>query len=95
MTYEIRNVDELENSAANLATYNQKITNNASSIKWVLGQIQENWENEAAADLASIIEGLTECINNLNNTISPTIAKYVTTMNTLVAETRRNQSQSA
>ncbi len=89
----LANLGTFDKHVANLASINQRLVNNASSIEWILGQIKQNWENEAGTDLKSIIEGLEKCINTLNNTISPTITKYVSTMNVLSEDTKRNESE--
>ncbi len=94
MTYDIRSIDELESSTATLASSNQKVTNDAQSLAYILEQIKTNWQNEAGTDLASIITELEKCINSLQNAINPTVSKYIETMNTLVAESRSTQSRS-
>lgn len=94
MTYDIRNIDQLENSTATLSSSNQKVANNAQSLAYILNQIRTNWQNEAGADLASIISELEKCISSLQTAINPTVEKYVETMNTLVAESRSNQNRS-
>lgn len=94
MTYDIRSVDELENSTARLSSSNQVVSNDADSLAYILEQIKTNWQNEAGTDLASIILELEKCIQSLKNAINPTVSKYIETMNTLVAESRTTQSRS-
>ena len=93
MTYNIKSIDELEASTAALASSNQKVTNNANSLSYILNQIKENWQNEAGSDLASFITELEKCINSIQYAISPTVTEYVKTMNTLAAESRSTQSK--
>lgn len=93
MTYSIRSIDELENSANALASSNQKITNDATSLNYILEQIKSNWQNEAGTDLASIITELEKCIKSISEAINPTVGEYVKTMNMLVAESRSTQSK--
>lgn len=93
MTYDIRNIDELESSTATLASTNQKVSNDIASLAFILNEIRTNWQNEAGADLASIIKELEDCINKVQTAINPTVGKYVTTMNNLVAESRSTQSR--
>lgn len=93
MTYDITSVDQLETSTADLATINQNVSTNVTSLASVLNDIKTNWQNEAGADLASIIKELEDCINKLQTAINPTVGKYVETMNTLVANSRSTQSR--
>lgn len=94
MTYDIKSIDQLENSAMTLASSNQKIANDAESLAYIIGQIRSNWQNEAGSDLASIITELEKCITNIQGAINPTISEYTKTMNTLVAESRSTQNRS-
>lgn len=94
MTYEIKNVDELEQSAADLANSNQKVSSDAASLVYIIKEIKANWQNEAGTDLASIISELERCTNKLQQAINPTLAKYIETMNSLVIESRTTQNQS-
>ncbi len=91
--YQINNAIELENSASNLATYNQKLANNVQSLQYILKTVQENWQNDSGADLQSYINGLNTCISRLSNTIIPVIDKYVNTMNTLAISTQQTQQR--
>lgn len=94
MTYSIQNVDNLENSAQELENSNSKVINDAESLQYILNQILSNWENEEGLDRKGIEEEFVGCINNLKEAITPTITKYVKTMNTLVGETRTIQKRS-
>ena len=91
--YQINNAIELENSASNLDTYNQKLANNVQSLQYILKTVQENWQNDSGADLQSYITGLNTCISRLSNTIIPVIDKYVNTMNTLAVSTQQTQQR--
>ncbi len=91
MTYEIKDLSLLESDTADLSSANGKIQGNASSLQYIINQIRANWQNEAGQDLASILQELEECSNTLTNAIVPTVEKYVNTMNTLAAESRRTQ----
>lgn len=93
MTYDIKSIDGLETSTSELATTNQKVSNDVASLAYILNEIKTNWQNEAGADLASIITELEGCINKVQTAINPTVGKYVTTMNNLVAESRSTQSK--
>lgn len=93
MTYDIKSIDNLESSAATLASTNQKVSTDVVSLTYILNQIKANWQNEAGADLASIIKELEDCINRIQSAINPTVGKYVDTMNNLVAESRSTQSR--
>ncbi len=93
MTYDIKSIDNLESSTSNLATINQKVSSDVASLAYILNSIKINWQNETGADLASIITELEGCINRLQNAITPTVGKYVDTMNNLVAESRSTQSR--
>lgn len=94
MTYEIKNVDQLETSVADLASSNQKIISDAASLAYIIKAIKENWENESGKDLDSILTELASCTDKLQNTINPVVDKYVQTITTLVAESKRIQGQS-
>ncbi|HBA37939.1 MAG TPA: hypothetical protein DCY94_04390 [Firmicutes bacterium] len=92
MTYEIRNLDDLENSVSDLLRVNENIRKNADSMQYIIKQVKINWENEAGQDLASILQELEECANKIEGAIIPTVDKYVSVMNTLVQESRSTQS---
>lgn len=93
MTYDIRNVNSLESSAATLNNINQKVANDVSSLANVINEIKANWQNEEGADLASIITELENCVKKVQTVINPTVEKYVNTMNILVEESRTTQSR--
>lgn len=92
-SYEIVSIDRLENSAGNLANYNQQITNNVGSLKSVMNAMSENWENEDGQDINSILLNLNDAIKSLSEEIQPVITTYVKSLNQIVAETRANQSK--
>lgn len=91
--YYIASLDRLENSAANLASYNQQITNNASSLTYIVNSVRENWENENGQDIESILANLNDAIRVLSEDIQPVISTYVETLNRIVTETRLNQGK--
>lgn len=91
--YIIKSLPELEKSAAELANYNQKLTNNISSLKYIINQIQTNWENSDGRDIESIMKNLNTLMNTMSENIQPVIAKYVETLNNMVAETKIIQSR--
>ncbi len=92
-SYEIVSLDRLENSAGNLASYNQQISNNIGSLKYIMKAILENWENEAGQDISSIMLNLNDAIKTLSEDIQPVITTYVKTLNNIVTETRANQNR--
>lgn len=93
MTYEIKDIDRLESSAADLASSNQKISSDAASLTQILNEIRQSWENESGTDLQSILTELDGCIKKIQTAINPVVGKYVETMNTLVAESRTTQNK--
>lgn len=93
MTYEIEDFDQLESSAADLANSNQKILGDASSLTYIIKQIRANWQNETGKDINSALTELEACTDKIQNAINPVVGKYVETMNTLVAESRRIEGQ--
>lgn len=93
-TYDIANVPALENSSANLANYNQQLTNNIKSLEYVMNSINQNWQNESGNDINSIMNNLNNGINTLSENIQPVIGKYVETLNQIVVETKVNQNRS-
>lgn len=94
MIYNIQNVDWLEQDASDLATQKQKVYECVEQIKLLINDIKSNWENEAGADLQSIITELEKFDHILLSAINPVVSKYVETMNILVAESRSNQNRS-
>ena len=88
MTYDIRDVNALESTVSDLATTCQSVVKNGESLQYILNQITTNWQNDEGQDIQSIVAELQGCIANLNNAIAPTVSKYISTMNTLVAESR-------
>lgn len=92
-TYEISSIDGLENSAGTLANYNQQISNNIASLKYVMNAVQENWENSDGQDINSIMTNLNDAIKSLSEEIQPVIATYVKSLNQIVTETRATQSR--
>ncbi len=93
MTYEIKDIDGLESSTADLASSNQKIASDAASLTQILNEIRQSWENESGTDLQSILTELDDCIKKIQTAINPVVGKYVETMNTLVAESRTTQNK--
>lgn len=91
-TYEIKDVNALEESAGNLATYSQNLVNNTNSLSYILETVNGLWQNENGQDKASYVSTLNECIKEIKETIIPTLNRYVETMNTLAASTRTTQS---
>lgn len=94
MTYEIRDINQLEGSTQELANTNQKVTSDVSSLEYILKEIRENWQNDEGTDIMSIVAELEQCINKLRVAITPTVGRYVDTMNSLVAESRATQNKS-
>lgn len=91
-TYEIKDVNALEESAGNLATYSQNLVNNTNSLSYILETVNNLWQNENGQDKASYVSTLNDCIKEIKETIIPTLNRYVETMNTLAASTRTTQS---
>ncbi len=92
--YEIKNLSQLETSSSNLANYEQRIANNSSSLKYILTAVENSWQNEAGADIQSILASLRNSIKILEEEIQPVISEYATILNQIVTDTRMNQSQS-
>lgn len=79
--YHITNVDQLIESAGNLATYRTNLLNNVDSLNYIKNSVTTNWQNDDAySDVKSYVEELQACIDKLNNTIIPTIHKFSGTM---------------
>ena len=91
--YRIESIDRLENSAGNLASYNQQLTNDADSLKYIMNSIESNWENSEGQDIQSIMKNISDAIAVLSESIQPVIATYIENLNTIVAETKVNQSR--
>ncbi len=93
MTYNIKDLNQLESSTSTLATINQKAAESTSSIKYIITMIRNSWQNAEGSDLESAIKELDTIIYDMENAIGPTIDKYVNTMNKLIAETRNIQNR--
>lgn len=93
-SYNIANLDALQNSSANLASYNQQLTNDIRSLQYIINAVRENWQNEAGNDIGSIMHNLNEGMKLLSDNIQPVIGKYVETLNQIVVETKINQGRS-
>lgn len=92
--YIIRSLNSLETTASSLDSNNNVLINDINSLKYICRTIRENWENDQGQDLASILSTLDNTIGTLENELVPIIKKYVEVVNTVVAESRKNQSTS-
>lgn len=92
--YIIRSLNSLETTASSLDSNNNVLINDINSLKYICRTIRENWENDQGQDLASILSTLDNTIGTLENELVPVIKKYVEVVNTVVAESRKNQSTS-
>ena len=82
----INNVGKMEESVANIASYNQKLSNDMASIEYIITQINANWISEEA-DKLSEINNLQDLKDEFTNNVLPVLEKVVTTMNELIADT--------
>ncbi len=82
----INNVGKMEESVANIANYNQKLSNDMASIEYIITQINANWISEEA-DKLSEINNLQALKDEFTNNVLPVLEKVVTTMNELIADT--------
>ena len=82
----INNVGKMEESVANIASYNQKLSNDMASIEYIITQINANWISEEA-DKLSEINNLQALKDEFTNNVLPVLEKIVTTMNELIADT--------
>ena len=82
----INNVGKMEESVANIASYNQKLSNDMASIEYIITQIDANWISEEA-DKLSEINNLQALKDEFTNNVLPVLEKVVTTMNELIADT--------
>ena len=91
--YHITNVDQLIESAGNLATYRTNLLNNVDSLNYIKNSVTTNWQNDDAySDVKSYVEELQACIDKLNNTIIPTIHKFSGTMYNLAIANKEIES---
>ena len=91
--YHITNVDQLIESAGNLATYRTNLLNNVDSLNYIKNSVTTNWQNDDAySDVKSYVEELQACIDKLNNTIIPTIQKFSSTMYNLAIANKEIES---
>lgn len=91
--YHITNVDQLIESAGNLATYKSNLLNNVESLSFIKNSVTTNWQNDNAySDVKSYVEELQACIDKLNNTIIPTIQKFSNTMYNLAIANKEIES---
>ena len=82
----INNGGKMEESVANIASYNQKLSNDMASIEYIITQINANWISEEA-DKLSEINNLQALKDEFTNNVLPVLEKVVTTMNELIADT--------
>ena len=82
----INSVGKMEESVANIASYNQKLSNDMASIEYIITQINANWISEEA-DKLSEINNLQALKDEFTNNVLPVLEKVVTTMNELIADT--------
>ena len=82
----INNVGKMEESVANIASYNQKLSNDMASIEYIIIQINANCISEEA-DKLSEINNLQALKDEFTNNVLPVLEKVVTTMNELIADT--------
>ena len=82
----INNVGKMEESVANIASYNQKLSNDMASIEYIITQINANWISEEA-DKLSEINNLQALKDEFTNNVLPVLEKVVTTMYELIADT--------
>ena len=82
----INNVENMKESVANIASYNQKLSNDMASIEYIINQINANWISEEA-DKLSEINNLQALKDEFTNNVLPVLEKVVTTMNELIADT--------
>lgn len=92
--FEIRNLEELDTSAANLAQYNQQLYSCANSLEHIISKINANWENDKGTDCQSAVDALTKIVSRINDEIGPILKKYIDTLNVIVTETQLTQSKS-
>ncbi len=81
----INNVENMKESVANIASYNQKLSNDMASIEYIINQINANWISEEA-DKISAINNLENLKNEFNNEILPVLEQIVLTMNEMIAK---------
>ena len=81
----INNVENMKESVANIASYNQKLSNDMASIEYIINQINANWISEEA-DKISAINNLENLKNEFNNEIVPVLEQIVLTMNEMIAK---------
>ena len=81
----IHNVENMKESVANIASYNQKLSNDMASIEYIINQINANWISEEA-DKISAINNLENLKNEFNNEILPVLEQIVLTMNEMIAK---------
>ena len=89
----INNVENMKESVANIASYNQKLSNDMASIEYIINQINANWISEEA-DKISAINNLENLKNEFNNEILPVLEQIVLTMNEMIAKVVATSSNS-
>ena len=83
------NVSDLKQSTSNLASYNQDLSNELDSVKYISNEIQANWVNNSVnqSDISSSLEKINDCVNKIESVIFPVLTQYIETMNTLALAT--------
>ena len=90
--YVINDLNGLENSSNEIKSLKEKLAEDSSNLRQELKKMQENWQNEDGADIASAVENITGVINSIDEEILPTLTNYTGTIDQIVTETRSNQS---
>ena len=73
--------NKLQASAGDLSGFNQTLSNNITSIKYITNSIRSNWTNESiASDVTQSLTKIDECIQKLESVVFPVLNQYVETM---------------
>lgn len=80
------NSDVLSTSTGNLAKFNQILSNDVNSIKYISKQIENNWTNDTAgSDIFTSLNKIRNCEDKIENVVFPILNQYVETMNALAS----------
>ncbi len=81
------NSDVLSTSTGNLAKFNQTLSNDINSIKYISKQIESMMTNDTVgeSDIFTSLSKIRSCEDKIENVVFPILTQYVETMNTLAS----------
>ena len=79
----INDVNKMIDDVGDIATYNQQLANDMTSVRYIIQQIDSHWISEEA-DKISAISTLTNLEEKFSAEILPVFEQFVVAMNSLI-----------